>query len=321
MTRRRPVDVAALLAFLGIKGRRRGSEWWACCPFHEEREPSWQIHDNADDLEHGLWRCFGCGAKGNAVGLVADKLGVGWKEAQAILETHGLVGGPPPIPMRVEIVPTPSRVGGCTLPAGCTFGPLGAWVTPARRYIVSRGITEQQVERWGIGYAVDGKLRGRLVFPVRDARHRVIGYTARTFIDDEKRYLEPSSADGYEPGAVFGEEWWPDPAARHTVIVTEGAINGLAVERAIDVCPAFNTPPPFGSVRGSNLQPGHVARLSTFPHVLVASDPDKAGNKLFADLKAALGRWARVVRVPIPEGKDCADLPVDVLAAAIEGCA
>ena len=52
MTRRRPVDVAALLAFLGIKGRRRGSEWWACCPFHEEREPSWQIHDNADDLEH-----------------------------------------------------------------------------------------------------------------------------------------------------------------------------------------------------------------------------------------------------------------------------
>ena len=53
---------------------------------------------HADDLEHGLWRCFGCGAKGNAVGLVADKLGVGWKEAQAILETHGLVGGPPPIP-------------------------------------------------------------------------------------------------------------------------------------------------------------------------------------------------------------------------------
>lgn len=315
--RRLPVDIAKLLLWLGIKARRRGTEWWACCPVHGEKEPSWQIHDSPDDDAHGLWRCFGCGAKGNALGLVADRFDVGWREALEMVQEQGLIGGPPPIPLRVEVVTERPRVRGCVLPPGVMFGPVDQWVSPARRYILSRGITPEQIDRWGIGYAVDGKLRGRLVFPVRDAHGRVVGYSARTFIDDEKRYLEPSTADGYELGAVYGEEHWPPVGQRPVVVVTEGAINALAVERAVDVCPEFGAlAPPFGAVRGSNLQPGHLVRLGTFGVVLVASDPDKAGDKLFADLKQALGRWARVRRVGL-EVNDCAATPIDELAGAL----
>jgi hypothetical protein len=93
------------------------------------------------------------------------------------------------------------------------------------------------------------------------------------------------------------------------LVVTEGAINGLAVERALDACPEFDTVvPPFASLRGSNLLPGQMASLSTFRRILVASDPDGAGDKLYRTIKSELGKWSYVCRVQIPSGCDCAEM-------------
>ena len=83
-------------------------------------------------------------------------------------------------------------------------------------------------------------------------------------------------------------------------MVTEGGIDGLAVERATSL--------PFGAVCGSVLLPGHVARLSTWREVLIASDPDNAGRGLAEALHAALARWVRIGFVRLPPGYDCAKL-------------
>ena len=302
------VDVAKLLGLLGIESRKRGPERWARCPFHDERTASWQIRDDSGADEHGLWRCFGCGVRGNAVGLVAALVGLSRDDAKAWLETSGCIEGQPPLPTSVRVV-VQEAFGGFALPFGVAFGELSGWVTPARRYVQERGITPEQVVRWGIGYAVDGRLRGRIVFPIRDSGGRVVGYSARTFVGDAQRYAEPKSSDGYDPGAVFGEQFWPAAPGRGCLVVTEGAINALAVERAIAECPDFDTSIPcVGAIRGSHLDVGQIASMSTFRSIVVASDPDVAGDKLWRSLRALHGRSLSVTRAPMPVGFDCADV-------------
>lgn len=314
------VDVPAMLDALGIHSRRRGSERWGRCPFHAERDASWQIRDEPGDDTNGLWRCFGCGAKGNPVQLVAAMIDTDTDGAIAWMAEAGCIAGAPALPVSVTITSTQGIEGAFRLPVGVTFGPPATWVTPARRYVVKRGITEGQIERWGVGYALDGRLRGRIVFPIRDASRKVIGYTARSFTGDEKRYLEPKAAEGATEGAVFGEEHWPAHGQRGAVVVTEGAINALAVERAIDAFAAdFDGHEiAIAAVRGSTFLPGHAARVSTFARVLVASDPDAAGGKLWETIRAMLGRWARLDRVVFPAGKDAADMaPADLAEAVV----
>lgn len=320
MKPRTPVEIPKLLEWLGIKARRRGAEWWACCPIHGEHEPSLQIRDDKDGKEHGLWRCFGCGAKGNSIQLTSEVLGVDYRTAQAMMTEHGMFGAAPPLPTTVVVESsTPRR--GFAMPPGVEFPSWEQWLPSPKRYVLSRGITQQQVEKWGIGYAASGVLGGRIVIPVRDTHGVLCGYSARSFIGSLRRYLEASVAEGYDPGVMFGENFWPDPAVRRVILLTEGSINALAVERALDVCPDFDTVvPPVGAVRGSQLHAGHIASLASFRMVLVASDPDPAGDKLYGLIASALASSCiktTVRRVSIPKGKDAADMPVDELMEAI----
>lgn len=307
------VNVPKLVAALGIDAREpRGSEMWAPCPFHGETEPSFQIKHAPGEPENGLWRCFGCKAHGNAIGLVRDLRGVDWAEARALLDDIGALAKPPPLPTTITIEVIGRR--GFRIPMGVKFAPLNQWTTPPRRYVEGRGITPEQVVRWSIGYSFEGRLRGRIVIPFLDRFGKPRGYCARSFAGAEKRYLEPKRAENANPAAIFGERHWPEPGDRNLCIVTEGAINGLAVERAAEL---IDLDASFGAVHGSNLLPGHISRLSTFDRLLVASDPDHAGDFLYQALVDAIGRWKHVDRVTIPNGKDCDDLAPSNLAQRI----
>lgn len=313
------VDIPLLLERLGIQAQRRGREWWACCPLpgHEERTPSWQIRDTPDEPErHGLWRCLGqCHEGGTAAELARRVLGLDsvkeahrWlREGAIALERPAQLGG-------VELVP-PARPAffapGFKLPAGVVVAPLDAWPRIPREYVLNeRGITAEQVERWGLGYAVDGRLHGRIVMPWRSRpAGPVTGYTARAYLPGLRKYFEPKEDEGAEKGAVYGEEHWPPLAEREVVVVVEGGIDGFAVERATGF--------PFAAARGSNLVPAHVAKLSTFQRLIVASDPDAAGRKFAAALRAALGRWKPIEQAAIPLGFDPAKLVQKRGAAAL----
>jgi 5S rRNA maturation endonuclease (ribonuclease M5) len=298
-----PVDVERLLHRLGIEAKRRGKEWEALCPnkLHDDRSPSWRIRDDPSSSKHGYHHCWPCGLQGGAGSLVMHVLGISeYSDAMSWIEREAAVDQKPI--GKVEIRMAPPRLS-FRLPEGVKFGPIEDWPTAAREYLLSRGIMEWQVARWGLGYSVEGRLKGRIVVVSRDARGRPLRYTARSFIDSPKRYLEPEPEERANQNAMFGEQHWPPnvPEERQLVFVIEGAINGLALEAEL---PGVY----MAATAGSSMRGLYGTKLATFEHVCVMTDPDAAGDKLASDIAETVSRHASISRLRLEEGYDQAKL-------------
>ena len=291
------VDVAKLLGRLGIEAREDGNEFLAKCPAHEDHAPSWSI--NRHTTRHN---CFACGFGGVASTLVIhvlDMASLAWTRADAWewMRRAGVLEGAGDLGLSVELyLRRPAPKGRMVLPAGVRIAPVADWPTPARRYLAERLISGIQATRWGLGVAVDGRLEGRVVFPVRGRDGALRSYSARSFVGSEIRYLTPHSSEHPDLGALFGESRWPEPGARARVVVVEGAIKALAVERAIGI----GTPVAglLGAMQSRNSRV--VGKLATFAEVVILTDADMAGQVAGDALYGALARHTSARRVVMP---------------------
>jgi DNA primase len=289
------VDVPRLLEALKIKAREHGRELWAPCPnpSHNETRPSWSIKDDPHDPSNGAHFCFGCQFTGDAVALVAAVVGITPGSAYRWIKDRGLtVQGSLSLAVKLEV--RNRYANGLQIPSKLIGGELGLWASPVRKYAVSRGLTQEQIERWEICYAVDGAMAGRLVFPCKDWDDQWLSWHARTYCGQDKRYKNASHADGFDEGALFGMRWWPEPVERRVsvMVLTEGAIDALACEReGADY---------IGALGGSDPHARQLLKLSTWGRILVASDGDKAGDKLFTTVAHAIGGKVDVRRVDMP---------------------
>lgn len=299
-----------VLDLLGIRYSVRGRRAWARCPFHSDKDPSWFV-----DVMKGGHHCFSCKAGGTLARLVMHVRGVSMKEAIAFIDGQGKGFEPERVRARIAFRQAEIVRIGFRLPAGVYLKPLAEWPTPFRRYAQDeRHITAEQVDRFGLGYALEGKLQGRIVFPVRDARGRVVSYSARDFTDQlEERYLTPHERDGADLDGLFGENLWPAREARTVIVVNEGAINALAVDRAASL--------PSTSIGGSDVRLLHVAKLSTFPLVILLTDPDLAGNKAAQSFRRMLARHTETVRPRLPKGQDADTMSPDALGENLRSAA
>lgn len=305
------VDLGEVLDRLGIQHRKSGRELVAKCPFHEERTASWSIRADGGD-RHGLWRCKGScrepDDRGNVLTLAARVLPLVREDGQPDLTAARLwlFGGedqprePPPHSALLEVTEEPRR--GFQLPAGVVTPPASEWSSLPLSYLTrDRGVPAEQVDRWGLGYAFAGKLAGRVVLPVRDAAGRVLSYSARTFVGDRLKWRSADRSDRPDPAAVFGEQHWP-ASGRTSVVVVEAALDALAAESATDRRRSV------AAIHGSEPSDAHLVKLATFQEVLVATDPDAAGEGIYEVVRGALSRWTAVRRVVMPEGLDCSAL-------------
>jgi DNA primase len=195
------------------------------------------------------------------------------------------------------------------------FGNLSEWPDAPREYARARHLIEQ-VDRWGIGYAEAGQLAGRIVIPYRDLYGVPHGYTARTFTDSPIRYKEPREDEHPNRAAMFGEQHWLDvDTDEETVIVCEGALNALAVERALTVPGEYY--PAVAATAGSALRPAHALKLAQFSRVVVLTDPDRAGDKMAGHLQDALVRHSEVIRVRLPQKEDPDSIEREALREAL----
>ena len=328
-------DLVARADIVEVIGRRvqlkkAGREFKACCPFHDEKTPSFTVSP-----AKGFYHCFGCGAHGTSIGFLMEYDHMSFVEAVESLASL----------MGVEVPRNESD-----RPARRydeLFSLLDSvarhWQTclknspNAIEYVRQRGIDGSTAKRFGIGYAPDGwsnvldkfgkspeaverllatgliiakdngghydRFRDRIVFPIRDARGRTIGFGGRTLGDGEPKYLNSPETVLFHKGRELYGLYEARQALRHIerLVVVEGYMDAVALARhGIDFAVA---------TLGTATTGEHLNRLFRLTdNVCFAFDGDRAGRKAaWRALENALPliREGRQVRyVFLPEGHD-----------------
>ncbi len=329
-----------LSALIGktTKLQRAGREWKACCPFHNEKTPSFTIND-----DKGFYHCFGCGAHGDAIRWMTDQQGLPFIDAVKELAQAAGMEVPAQDPRAREKAERASTLHDVMAQAEAFFvEELGkAEGAHARAYLAKRGISEAQARAFRIGFAPDSRnrmrsalkeagdekliecgllvkpeegnrepydrFRGRLMIPIRDARGRSIAFGGRILGEGEPKYLNSPETVLFDKGRTLFNLDRAAAASRKAgrVIVVEGymdviALSGVGIDEAV-------------APLGTALTEGQLERLWRLdPTPILCFDGDGAGQK--AAVRAA-GRAmpfltpGRTLRfVTLPQGQDPDDL-------------
>jgi DNA primase len=248
------------------KLQRAGREWKACCPFHNEKTPSFTVND-----EKGFYHCFGCGAHGDAIRWMTDQRGLEFMDAVKELAAEAGMEVPRPDPRAAQ--KAEQQAGLHEVMAAAQDWYRSSLDTPegarAREYLKSRRFDAHTLDRFGFGYApnernavkkalarfdeallieagllihVDDKapydrFRDRLTIPIHDARGRVIGFAAR-ILDAEKKdapkYLNSPDTPLFDKGRTLFNLHRAGPASRKSgrIVVVEGQMDAVALAAA-----------------------------------------------------------------------------------------
>lgn len=320
-----------------VKLQRAGREWKACCPFHKEKTPSFYVND-----EKSFWHCFGCGVHGDAIRWLTDARGLGFMDAVKELADAAGMEVPAADPAAQQRAERAAGLHDVMEAAQRWFEEQlgGIEGVEARAYLAKRAISDTTRRKFGFGYAPDsrGKLRGalkdfgndklvesgllilpdddrepydrfrgRLMFPIRDRRGRVIAFSGRILGPGEPKYLNSPDTPLFDKGRTLFNLDKASPASRESkrVIVVEGQMDVIALDQAgIGEAVA-----PLGTAL-TEAQLGLLWRLSPAP--ILCFDGDSAGRK--AAVRAALralphvGPDRSLSFVSLPAGQDPDDL-------------
>jgi DNA primase len=334
--------------------RRVGSRWVGLCPFHEERTPSFSVN-----AEQGLYHCFGCGEGGDAISFVKETEQLDFSEAVELLGERYNVELKREREDPAEEQRRRRRERLLTLLERTTdFYEKHLWesdgAAAARDYLSGRGLSEEVLRTYRVGWAPQGwdklvsgaerdgytldellgaglaqrkrsgggavdRFRERIMFPLADARGRVLGFGARAMRDDQgAKYINTSENDVYHKGRqLFGIDKARSVAARSgRVVVVEGYTDVLALHQA-GVTETV-------AIMGTALTEHQLAELAraagTEGTVFLALDADRSGQQaMLRAAKIAEDRDVELRVVQLPEGTDPAELVAEGGAEAIVG--
>ena len=321
--------------------RRRGTRWLGLCPFHDERTPSFSV-EPAEKLYH----CFGCQAGGNIFTFLEEKEGLDFRDAvEQLADRYGVeleydTGGQGDERRRERerLLDLLSKT--------ATFYARYLWdsreASGARAYLEGRGLGREVLEEFGVGYAPSAwdrvllsarragftedeiraaglgqqgrrglydRFRGRIMFPLRDARGRVLGFGARAMRDNQQpKYVNSPEGPVYRKGrSLFGiDRARPHATRADRVYVVEGYTDVLALHQG-----GFRNSVASMGTALTDEQVGELARLAR--EVVLAFDADASGQEAMVRAQAAAaGRGVSLKVARLPDDKD----PCDLLAEA-----
>jgi DNA primase len=321
--------------------RRVGTRWTGLCPFHDERTPSFSVN-----AEHKLYHCFGCSESGDAIKFVRETEGLDFVGALEVLAEryHVELKREDEDPeaerrrlRRDRLLKLVDRT--------ATYYSRVLWESPeaagARTYLAERGLGEEVLREFRVGFSPsawdrvvsaalrDGysheeaiaaglaqqsrgrsgiidRFRGRIMFPLSDARGRVLGFGARRMADADQgpKYLNTSENELYHKGRqLFGIDLARGPAAKAgRVVAVEGYTDVLALHQA-GVREAV-------AIMGTAVTPDQIIQLGqAAPSIYFALDADSAGQEAMARAaRVADDRGLEMRVVALPPGSDPADL-------------
>ena len=318
--------------------KRSGSRWVGLCPFHEEKTPSFTVSP-----DRAAFKCFGCGKGGDAFSFVQFRENVDFTEAMRILADRA---GVEFTGFRRESAGGPGRVDVAKVNTWAVRffrdrlldTELGR---SARQYLERRGVSNETSERFGLGLACDGPqglrraasgagidealltaadlirpsdrgdsyetFRNRLMFPIRDATNRVVGFGGRTLVDDRAKYINSRQTSLFDKGrGLYGVELARDAIQkRGRAVVVEGYMDCIAAHQA-----------GFGEVvatLGTAMTEAQVDLLRRYSdEIILLFDSDKAGVAAAERaIQVALPRCVKVRLARTPEGTDPSDFLAD----------
>jgi DNA primase len=307
-----------------VKLRKAGANLQACCPFHNEKTPSFTVSPSKQ-----FYHCFGCGAHGNAIGFLMEYSGLAYPEAiRALAEQVGMEV--PETRAPVDRART-TEAQNLTQRMAEALSYYRAQLKKSREaidYLKGRGLSGEVAARYGLGYAPDGwqnlaevfadygtadlkdtglvidsepdeahgkksrrydRFRHRVMFPILDARGNVIGFGGRVIGAGEPKYLNSPETPLFEKGRELYGLYQARRAIRdrNEVIVVEGYMDVVALaQHGVENAVA---------TLGTATTPHHVAKLLKLAdNVVFCFDGDAAGRK---------AAW-RALEVSLPEVAD-----------------
>jgi DNA primase len=325
------------------KSNQGKGDMWAPCPFHQEKSASFHVDDRK-----GFYYCFGCHAKGDAISFVRETENVSFIEAVKILADEAGMPMPAQDPKAQEKADRRTVLADVMEHAVKFFRMTlqQRVAADARAYLERRGLNDKALERWEIGFAPDawqglwdhligkgvepdlilaaglgkpsqkgGKpydtFRGRIMFPIRDARGRCTAFGGRAMDpNDNAKYLNSPETELFDKGRSLYNH---GPARTATgkgqpLIVGEGYMDVIAMsEFGFEAAVA-----PLGTAITEN-QLQMMWRIA--PEPIIALDGDTAGLRAamrLIDLALPLLEAGQSLRFALmPDGQD----PDDVLKA------
>ena len=259
------VSLSALIG-RSVRVQKAGREFKACCPFHNEKTPSFTIND-----EKGFYHCFGCGAHGDAIRWMTDHQGLPFLDAVKELAAQAGMEVPAPDPRAAKRAEEQKSLHDCLAAAQEFFVKSLAedQGEQARAYLASRGFPANVVRDFGFGYAPDSRtalkealgqfpeamlieaglrivvedrdpydrFRGRLMLPICDPRGRVIAFGGRILDKtktDAPKYLNSPDTPLFDKGRTVYNLHRASPASRQSgrVVVVEGYMDVVALAAA-----------------------------------------------------------------------------------------
>lgn len=282
--------------------KKAGANYAACCPFHNEKSPSFTVSPGKQ-----FYHCFGCGAHGTAIGFVMEFAGLGYVDAIEELARNAGMEVPHErnsnfdaqkrvAPDLYEVMQVATRYYREQLKAA----------PRAIDYLKGRGLSGEIAARFGIGYSPDGwqnlaaafpdyqnatltetglvisseegkrydRFRDRIMFPIINVRGQCIGFGGRVLDKGEPKYLNSPETTLFEKGRELYGLFQAQKSIRNLqrVLVVEGYMDVVALaQHGVDYAVA---------TLGTATTPHHIQKLLRLSeHIIFSFDGDKAGQK------------------------------------------
>ena len=278
---------------------KKGKEYMACCPFHNEKTPSFTVSPDKQ-----FYHCFGCGAHGTAVGFLMEFDHFDFVEAiEELAQRAGL---------KIPRHTTPAfkdsyrELYAILEQAGMYYQKMLRQHRKPVEYLRARGVSGEIATRFGLGFAPEGfdnllrqfegveterqlikaglvkrndrgncfdRFRNRVVFPIKDRRGRIIGFGGRVLDDESPKYLNsPETSLFYKGEALYGlYEARKIKESAQSILVVEGYMDVVAlaqygIENVVATLGTATTTP-------------HVQQLYRYTQeIIFCFDGDRAGR-------------------------------------------
>ena len=299
-------ELRTRLSIVDVVSRRvplvkKGQNYWGCCPFHNEKTPSFSVSE-----EKGFYHCFGCGEHGDIISFTMKINNIDFRAAITELAAQAGLKLPEYKPKSDEQIAREESYfdimdTACKIYTEKLFSPDGAH---ALEYIRRRGFSDEMIKKYRIGYAPKNNIisnkfvntrmenvintglcrrgdyglydffRDKLMFPIFSPRGQIVAFSGRSLDGSEPKYINTSDTELFHKRhTIFGLNFARDAIHRaNRSIVVEGQIDAIQMQN--------NGFPETIAPLGTALTEEHIAILcKSNRNIVFCFDGDNAGQK------------------------------------------